>query len=335
MHCRAVPPRIAWLLVATWSATVGAGEDPNRKRIEAMPREQRVHLSENLDRFDALPAEDRSAIRLIDAEIAKLDPLIQARYLTLLRRYHVWLSGLGDAQRLQLEQATSLDAKIALIDAWRKAEKLANTRSKSLMVLGVHPGDLGTMPPFEMANALKVWLRLDAKEQTRIETINPIRARIQELTRIGRVDKHLPMKPFSLVEEEAIRRRIEAMENLRQIFPGYYRKVVQEKVEAKRTVLGINNPIHNLTESLYFIEHPPTPVSVAHLVQFDSELPPWFRSSLDPLPPEDARRRLAILYRQIYESPAEIPAPKKTAPAKAAEKPKMASPKSVGGPSNF
>jgi len=302
-------------------------EDSHWKRLEAMPREQRVNLSENLDRFDRLAQPERDPIRALDAEIAKLDPLVQDRYHVLLRRYHTWISGLSPAQKTQLTQAGSPDAKIALVDKWRRAEKLANSPTKSLLVLGVHPGDLGMIPPFELANALKVWLQLDAKERSRIERLNPIRARMAELNRIG-FQNNISRSRFPHPEEAAILKRIESNNEVKIVFADDYHRLEKEKTEGKASVQKLptrpNSRLHGLTESLYFIDHPPTPVTMARLVQFEAELPPWFRASLDPLPPEDTRRRLTILYRQIYEPPAEIPPAKKTEPAKSVEKPKSA-----------
>jgi hypothetical protein len=329
MSRRAVPWLLSCLLIAAWSLGAWAADDPNWKRLEAMPRDQRVSLSRNLDRYDALSQDERSAIRTLDAEIAKLDPLVQARYQTLLRRYHVWLSGLTDAQKTQLAQAGSVDSKLALIDKWRKAERLANSRSRSLLPLGVYPGDLGTMPPFEMANALRAWFMLDDMERRKIESIEPIRQRIIGLIARG-AEKGVTRRRFPAAEEDALMKRIETNDLAKQIFPNYYRKM--EKAEAKRP--GTFGPLHHLTESLYFIDHPSEPVSLARLVQFEGELPPWFRASLDPLPPEDAKRRLTILYRQIYQYPAEIPPPKK-AVAKPSEKPKAVGPKSGGTATPF
>ena len=139
MSRRALPPLLLGLLIAA-----GPSDDANWKRLEAMPREQRVVLSRNLERYDALPPDERSAVRALDADIAKLDPLLQARYLGLLRRYHAWLSDLTDAQKAQLGQASSVDARLALVAKWRKAEQPANGGSKSPMVLGVSPGVLGS-----------------------------------------------------------------------------------------------------------------------------------------------------------------------------------------------
>ena len=64
-----------------------------------MPRERRVALSENLERFDKLNPAEQAAIRKLDAEIARKDPVEQARYRSLLRRYHLWVNSLTDEEQ--------------------------------------------------------------------------------------------------------------------------------------------------------------------------------------------------------------------------------------------
>ena len=154
------------------------------KRLQAMPREQRVHLADNLDRFDALSDEERESIRRFDAQIAALDPALQSRYRALLRRYHVWVSGLDDAKREELATVDSLQDKLALVTKWLKAEKQAIAASKSNFMLGIQPGDLGTFPPFEMANALRVWFKLTPTERGPIEAIPAIPRRLDALRRV-------------------------------------------------------------------------------------------------------------------------------------------------------
>jgi hypothetical protein len=81
------------------------------------------------------------------------------------------------------------------------------------------------------------------------------------------------------------------------------------------------NPLHQLAESRYFSEHPPQPVTPARLAQFEAEIPSWLRATFDSLPPDDARRRLAVLYRQIYPAPQEIPPAARPEPADAKARP--------------
>jgi hypothetical protein len=51
-------------------------------------------------------------------------------------------------------------------------------------------------------------------------------------------------------------------------------------------------------------------VDSSNLERFESSLPSWARESLDPLPPDAARRRLKVLYRLVFSPPEEIPSGK-------------------------
>ncbi len=79
-----------------------------------MPRERRIALSENLERFDKLDPAEQAAIRKLDAEIARKDPVEQARYRALLRRYHLWVNGLTEEQKAQLKEATGTEERFNL-----------------------------------------------------------------------------------------------------------------------------------------------------------------------------------------------------------------------------
>jgi hypothetical protein len=316
MMRRPIAPIVVLLLTSAAPIARADDEGENRKRIEAMPRERRLHLSEVLDKqFDALPPAERTAIRDLDASLVKLDPEVQARYRTLLRRYHVWAGGLDDAQRKQLADAGSIDARLALAAKWKKAEREADTRRRRNLVMGVHPGDLGTIPPFEMANALRVWIELNPRERAEVEKHDRIPQRLSALRMLG-FKKRIFGRPFNDATEESLLARLENDERVKTTFPKWVAKR-EKKAEpdpAKKAV--VLNPLHQLAESLYFMEHPPEPVSPAHLEQFDADIPVWLRATLDPLPPDDARRRLTILYRQIYPPGKEIPPPPKEDAAK-------------------
>ena len=315
---------------------LAADEPSGEIRLEGMPVEHRRQLAETLTRFDALPDDDQATVRTLDEAIARLDPAVQARYRVVLRRYHAWISGLDEAKRAELAKAPTVDAKLGLIAKWRKAERQADEKAKSRMILGVHPGDLGSMPPIEMANLLRIWFSLNDKEKARVEAIPTIPNRVFELRRLGFASQ-FQFQRFPPQDEAPIVARLEANDRVKTIFPGFYKR--KEKEQAPEPATGkkkaelrpgvLANPVHSLAESVYFNDHPPIPVSKANLDRFEADLPHWFRSSIHPLPPEDANRRLTIVYRLIYPHPAEMPAPKpKADPAKpAAEaRPKPAAP---------
>ena len=56
----------------------------------------------------------------------------------------------------------------------------------------------------------------------------------------------------------------------------------------------------------YFSEHPPKSVTPERLSEFLAAFPPWLQSAFDPHPPEEAQRRLTIVYRLVFPHPSEI-----------------------------
>ena len=320
-------------VLAVGSIATARGDDAdNRIRLEAMPREQRVHLSKTLDEYDVLPGPDRAAIRNLDAALARLDPDVQARYRALLRHYHVWVNGLDDAQKEQLAKAPSLEAKLALVTKWRKVEREADTRAKRNMIFGVQPGELGILPPWEMADALRIWLKLDESERKEVEKHEKVRDRLLRLWTYART-KNALRRPFPPRAEESLVTRLQEDELIQSAFRNWISKREKKaesetpkpegakKAELPKVGNPLQDPLHHLAESLYFSQHPPEPVMPEHLEQFDAQIPSWLRATLDPLPPDDARRRLTILYRQIYRPGQEITLPPKPDPAAAKAKP--------------
>lgn len=312
-------------------ATARADEPANWKRLEAMPREQRLQLSKTLEEFDALPSGERAAIRDLDAALAKLPPEVQARYRVVLRRYHVWVAGLDDDQKKKLAEAGSVDAKLALVTGWRKAEREADTRARKNLIFGINPSDLNTIPPFEMAYLLRVWQKLDDKDRAQVEKIEKMPLRLLDLNRRGR-QMGIFLRPFPAEKEAALVKRLAADEKVKAVFGRWIAKTEEPTEAAKNFARRPVNPIHQLAESLYFIENPPEPVASARLVQFDAEIPNWLRATLDPLPPDEAKRQLTILYRQIYPPGQEIPPPTKAEPSKPKAAPRPSTPKGEPAP---
>ena len=95
--------RLALLAVAMGWIVSGvdarADQDENLRRLRSMPLEHRRALAQNLERFDAMGAADREAIRALDRELARQPDADRARYLAVLRRYHLWLQRLPKDKR--------------------------------------------------------------------------------------------------------------------------------------------------------------------------------------------------------------------------------------------
>jgi hypothetical protein len=338
-------PRARTILMVAFTVLAAgavADEADNWKRLETMPREQRVNLSSTLERFDTLPADERASIRELDTAITRLDPTVQSRYRVLLGRYHVWVKGLTDDQKKQLAQVRTAGEKLVLVTRWKRAEVQADSRAKANLIFGVQPGDLGAIPPYEIANALRAWFKISDDEKKKIEKIPSLTTRISELTILGRQQK-AGMKRFPAEIESKMLERLSADEKATTVF-SRLRQLKKEaatskddpaKATAKEQRLNDYHPLHHLTETLYFADNPPAAVTPANLALFEAHIPTWLRASLDPLPPDVARRRLTILYRQIYPLGEEIPPPAKVDPAKAKAAPARSStPKKPGVQAN-
>ena len=63
----------------------------------------------------------------------------------------------------------------------------------------------------------------------------------------------------------------------------------------------------------YFSEHQPKSVTPERLSEFLTAFPPWLQSAFDPHPPDEAQRRLSVVYRLVFPHPAEFKATQKPA----------------------
>jgi hypothetical protein len=84
----------------------------------------------------------------------------------------------------------------------------------------------------------------------------------------------------------------------------------------------------------YFIQHRPPAVLPERLADFVAAFPPWLQNAFDPYPPDEARRRLTIVYRLVFPSPAEMKAaPRQPIPqagARSGPNPAREAPKPAG-----
>lgn len=287
----------------------------NRERLRAMPREQRLALREKLSEYDALSRSERAAIRSLDERIGELPPAERANYGSVLRRYHLWVQGLTDRQRDELK-ATPPGERMRLVTKLRAEERKApnpNTTPLFLQVIEFSP-----LSPFETAHRLKVWFDLTPEKRTEIEKIPSSVDQQRRLAELSQEVKPGPVPRLTKEEEDALMARIEANPQLKNWLAYPLKKADPTKHEKVRRRMAAN---------YYFLEHPPAAVAPSNLVRFESALPTWYREQFDHLPPEEARRRLTILYRLIFLA-GEMPEPRKATNApRPATAPPAASPR--------
>src|SRR3954466_2761645 len=74
-------------------------------RLGAMPPELRSHLANQLKAFDLLSRDEKDSVRALDRKIAAEPEENRAAYYGVLRRYHLWVQSLPEAQRNELNAA--------------------------------------------------------------------------------------------------------------------------------------------------------------------------------------------------------------------------------------
>jgi hypothetical protein len=277
-------------------AGAAAPEAANANRLRSMPREERLALFEKLKEFDALSSAEKAAIRALNARIIQLPADEQANYWSVLRRYHHWVQELSDEQRNQLN-SVPLNERMKVITRLRTEER-ASSRP-GYLPLFVQVLDFSAMTPVETAHRIKAWLELTPEQRAEIEQID---GAAEQQRRLAELAQHVKMPSpgrITKAEEDAILAKIEASPQWKNSpLLGPLKKGDAAKQEKAR---------RRIATSYQFLEKPPPAVDPTRLMRFEAALPPGYRGQFDHLPPEEARRRLTILYRLIYPVPAEMP----------------------------
>jgi hypothetical protein len=316
---------LAWLVVLLSPRPAPADDDENLRRLEAMSAEHRQALAKNLERFDALPAPERDAVRTIDRRLAEADPAERTRLLGVLHRYHIWVESLPEDRQKAIRDARPED-RLGLIARYR-AEQRQNRPNTA-------PGDwvqVSALSPKGLeptALLLKIWFEIDPIVRKEVESIREIPRREQRLRELGRQmgvpqefrHEHLEFAATVRELNEKRRRWLEA------------NPALKKRLEMTKGRLNNENPAPRLREALYLRDHKPSePVSAENLKRFEAEMPAWLRETLDPLPSDAARRRLELLYRLAFPPGQELPK-KAAGTATDAEPPAPKRSRPSGGP---
>lgn len=300
-----------------------ADEAENRERLRDMPLSRREDLLKNLDRFRALPGAERTAIRDLDRRIAEEDPTVRARHLSVLRRYHLWLATLTDAQRTALQNA-SADEKLALLgDYLKAAPKVDTVPIRNESKIWTQLSSLSPVLLIDQAHWIHIWLNLTPAQREQVNRKGLAEAgRYRLLDQFARENSIADERPAIRREEtEAVLQKIQSRPRLKKTYD-------QSKPAAKRAMTG------RLNERRYLVQHLSSRVDHAHLDQFVKALPPWMLNSVDSLPPDAAALRMRVLYRMLFPEGTEmtVAPPPKPAPKSPAAPPPPTTP---GGVSAF
>lgn len=292
-------------LVALATILIAAGSDleANRNRLKALPVEQRKKLVDNLLRFDAvLTSEEQRAARELDRKIHELPVGQQSEYLAALRRYHNWLARLPDDQR---------DAILRVSPGERMAAiKKVASLPRYTIPRDVTPGflqvaQIGEHSPFELAAIYKIWQALTPAQRKEVEKPVNNAGRLQVLFRLGAA-KDLPraIVPEGYDEEQAV---AELGSYLKKGHSALVGEVQKKQNEARLAEVARRQAIN-----LHYLSEAPKGaikrVAPERLAQFVATFPWWLQSAFESYPPDEARRRLTIIYRLVFPAPSEIKA---------------------------
>ncbi len=317
----------SWLLAAE--------DDENWARLRGIPREYRQTLSDKLRDFDRLSSSDQAAIRSLDQQISSEAPATRASYLSVIHRYHLWLASLPPDQRKLIED-TPPDRRMAVVSKIR-----AKNKSRSAAWNGQTSLQLAGPSPINLARRLQTWINLSAKDRVEMEKLDPA-ARQQRFKSLVRPKdlRHIPQLTPEQIEDSVKKMRTEphleawitqierdaANKAATANAPPKKAANTTKKAEAAKAH-GIPPQLHALAENYHFLIDPPKKVDPTKLLLFEAELPQWFRAAFDHFSPEEAKRRLTILYRLIYGDSDDPGAKPPASPRPARDKPPAQKPK--------
>jgi hypothetical protein len=281
--------------LATIMVAAAADLDRNWARLRALPGAKRTKLVDSIKKFDLLYTRDQQqALRDIDRRINELEPSKQIEYFDVLRRYHDWLNRLPEKEQEELRDT-------APAERLSRVRKLVAQYPVPTVSTGrfVQTTDLGDYSPFELAAFFKIWQIAPAARRARIELFPAVPKRHEALFNVG--------------AEHKIPREI--------IPPDFDEKHWASKFEsfvAKKRPNGFHNELKKKQEivqaeirrrqaiNYYFLENKPHSVAPDRLAEFVAAFPPWLRSAFDAYPPDEAQRRLTIVYRLVFPYPDEM-----------------------------
>ncbi len=270
----------------------------NWERLRGMPPELRSHLANQLREFSLLDHTEQEAVRTLDRKIAAEPEEDRGTDFAVLRRYHLWLQTLAEVQRAELA-ATPPSKRMALVTKFLADRKAADKTESSFY----HYADFNDASPFDLAQRIEAWFKLTEAQQAEL-------ARLPEADRLKRMNQYA--REFKI---NVARPPLTEMDTLYHRALGSNRFPYLKKAEETKKQVTLK---HRFVDNYYFVEHPPAKVSPDKLLQFNHALPYWVRGSFDTFPPDEARRRLTILYRLIYpqgEMPDSIKVPASPAPS--------------------
>ena len=284
-------PNRRWLLaVIAGVSLAGASatdEEGNWRRLNLTPRERRLQWSQKLEEFDSLGPGDQTLVRDLDRSVSSLAQADRANSFATLRRYHLWLKGLPEALRNEINSAPP-DKRMAVVARiWTDPAKQV-----SATPVFVRLTDFGGVSPYELANRIKIWFALNPAQRMGLNRLEEP-ARLRTLKDHGSKLKIAAISPPPRLDEESVFQR------------AIKRNSFAALKRSDDLVMHFPKLKQRLADHIYFVDNPPVRVLPENLLLFTKAMPDWERVQFDALPPDEARRRITIIYRLVLPSPEE------------------------------
>lgn len=297
-----VIPAISALATLLVAATVVP--DDNWSRLRALPRPERQRLVDNLQKFDLVyTPEQQQSLRTLDRKINELEPGQRAQYLAAMRRYHNWLASLPDPSQDSLKEKAPGE-RMELIKKMVKDHPVPHaTTARFLQFV-----DVGDFSPFDLAAIYEIWQSMSTAERQQVERTQP-NARRKAFMQKGEAKLVAALLKANGFEES---KWVNALEVVAQ-----NRKIAEVLQEMKTQQEGRPGEILlRQAINFHFLERArPAPVDSVRLTEFLASFPAWLQSCFDHHSPDEAKRRLTIVYRLVFPPGRELKqGPKPTTP---------------------
>jgi hypothetical protein len=295
-------------------AAVAFDPESNWARLRSLPNDRRAKLVENINSFDLkYGPQQQQSLRDLDRRINELSPESRAQYLEVLNRYHNWLNQLPENKQYALSDLAPADRMAAV-------RKLIGDYplSKPATARFLRRVDVGEYSPLELASLFMIWQALSPAQRRDIERLTAIPKRHEAISKLAEAQSIPHEITIPNFDEASAAKRFEefARANRPVLLPSELRKKKEGlQTEPARDIL------RRQAINYYFSEHQPKSVTSERLSQFLAAFPPWLQSAFDPHPPEEAQRRLTVVYRLVFPHPAEIKPSQKASPGAPAQPP--------------
>ena len=205
-------------------------------------------------------------------------------------RYHNWLDSLPDTDsRIALKEKAAGE-RMELIAKLVKEHPVVTHAATPRFLQFV---DVGDYSPFELAAIYQVWQLMSASERQRVEKLPPAprrKAFLQkgEARQVAAALKRQGFDEVTWVNE------LETFAENGKI--GFLLQELKSKEDARPGEILRRQAIN-----LHFLEKArPTAVDPDRLADFLASFPPWLQTCFDHHSPDEARRRLTVVYRLVF-----------------------------------